>query len=88
MFREPLVIVASVDNPLANRRHVPFDDLRRCTLVAPEVHQTYFDILTTPFMAAGFDPCDIESAIIDDFLEFARHVANLSRTWIMRRWLP
>lgn len=83
LFREPLVIVASADNPLAGKRRVSFEDLRRCTLVAFEVYQTCFDILTTTFTAAGFDPRDIESVIIDDFLDFARHVGTLSNYEIM-----
>ncbi len=78
LFREPLTIVASPDNPLAHSPRVTFDDLRRCTLVAFEVYQTCFDIITTPFTSIGYDSRDIESVIIDDFADFARHIGTLS----------
>ena len=83
LFREPLAVVASADNPLAHKQHVTFDDLRSCTLVAFEVYKTCFGVLTAPFTAAGYDPGDIESVIIDDFLEFGRLIGALSAFEVM-----
>lgn len=83
LFREPLAIVASADNPLAHKQHVTLDDLRSCTLVAFEVYKTCFDALTAPFTQAGYDPSDIESVIIDDFLDFARLIGALSAFEVM-----
>ena len=83
LFREPLTIVASADNPLARKKRVTFDDLRRCSLLAFEVYQTCFDILTRPFVNAGYDPRDIESVIIDDCLDFPRHIGTLADYEIM-----
>lgn len=77
LCNEPLIIVASSDNPLAHASRLRIEDLFANTLVAFAVQQHCPQVLFEPFLRAGYSSHRTKTVFVDNLMEIPEQLASL-----------
>lgn len=75
---EPLTLIASSDNALANATNLEIEDLFANTLFAFAVQQHCPKVLFAPFLTAGYHPQRTKVAFVDNMMEIPEQLGRLT----------